>query len=245
MILHDKVVAFNMVKRKVRTVLSKTDLHTGDFRHTTVSYIILPCEALATYSVSFQFSNASPLLTYLQIQLAQAINLQNFQQISYVSEAMRCLKTLDAAQHQQLMEELQSDILKRQSYLQYLMRYRQNLLLIMENIDQFEERLRSEREMCNRHLVAVCVRMFLEKREARIESFQEEFSRLTAVDDKIDLLDEFMESLMGELADGGLLHGMAEWQLLEARVSIERVLLQRLYQQVMFPNEDGDVSRDK
>ncbi|XP_055841429.1 receptor-mediated endocytosis protein 6 homolog isoform X2 [Episyrphus balteatus] len=225
-VLHDKVVAFNMVKRKIRKVLSKTDLHTGDFRHTT-------------------FSNASPLLTYLQIQMAQAINLQNSQQISFVSEAIRCLATLEAPQHQQLMEELQSDILKRQSYLQYLMRYRQNLLLITENINQFDQRLRSETKICNRHLVAVCVRMFLEKRETRIETFHEDFIKLTAVDDRIYLLDVFMKDLMSELADGGALNGMAEWQLQEAKISIERALLQRLYQHVMFPNDEVDLNRDK
>ncbi|XP_055909631.1 receptor-mediated endocytosis protein 6 homolog [Eupeodes corollae] len=225
-VLHDKVVAFNVVKRKIRKVLSKTDLHTGDFRHTT-------------------FSNASPLLTYMQIQMAQAINLQNSQQISFVSEAIRCLATLEPAQHQQLMEELQSDILKRQSYLQYLMRYRQNLLLITENISQFEQRLRSETKICNRHLVAVCVRMFLEKREARIETFHEDFIKLTAIDDRIYLLDVLMKDLMLELGEGGSLHGMAEWQLQEARKSIERALLQRLYQHVMFPNEDVDMHRDK
>lgn len=35
--MHDKTITFNTIKKKIRTVLSKTDLHTGDFRHTTVS----------------------------------------------------------------------------------------------------------------------------------------------------------------------------------------------------------------
>uniref|UniRef100_W8AWG7 Receptor-mediated endocytosis protein 6 homolog n=1 Tax=Ceratitis capitata TaxID=7213 RepID=W8AWG7_CERCA len=225
-ILHDKTVAFNVIKKKIRTVLSKTDLHTGDFRHTT-------------------YTNASPLLTYLQIQLAQALNLQNFQQISYVSEAIRCISTLERNQHTQLLEELQEDIQKRQNYLQYLMRYRQNQLLMMENIEQFETRLRSESATCNRYLMNVCVRLFFEKRQAKLAEFQEEFARLTVSDDKIELIEEFIECLMEELLSaGGILHGMPEWQAQEARLSIERILLTRLYQQVMFPNEDADLSRD-
>ncbi|XP_037939024.1 receptor-mediated endocytosis protein 6 homolog [Teleopsis dalmanni] len=224
--LHDKTIAFNIIKKKIRTVLSKTDLHTADFRHTT-------------------YSNSSPLLTYLQIQLAQAINLQNFQQISYVSEAIRCISSLEKNQHVQLLEELQEDIQKRQNYLQYLMRFRQNLLLIMENIEQFESRLRGESVGCNRYLMSVCIRLFIEKRQDRIESFQEEFTRLTVSDDKIDLIEEFIDELMKELlANGGLLCGMSDWQMQEARISIERILLQRMYQQVMFPNEDADLSRD-
>lgn len=148
-------------------------------------------------------------------------------------------------QQRQVVAELQQDLIKRQSYLQYLMRYRQHLLSALENIDRFEDRLRNDRDMCNRHLIMVCVRMFLEKREAMIERFQEEFCALTVVDEKIDFIDEFMSKLMDELSRDGILYGMAGWQLQEARVCIERVLLQRLYRQVMFPNDDGDVSRDE
>lgn len=177
--------------------------------------------------------------------MAQAINLQNFQQISYVSEAIRCISQLENNQHTQLMEELQNDIQKRQSYLQYLMRYRQNLLMIMENIEQYESRLRSESSTCNRYLMAVCMRLFFEKRQDKIESFQEDFARLTVSDDKIDLIEEFIDSLMEELLSvGGILNGMSEWQAVEARMSLERILLQSMYQQVMFPNEDADLSRD-
>lgn len=38
--IHDKMMAFNIIKKKIRTVLSKTDLHSGDFRHTTVSFLV-------------------------------------------------------------------------------------------------------------------------------------------------------------------------------------------------------------
>lgn len=86
--------------------------------------------------------------------------------------------------------------------------------------------------------------MFLEKRELAILTFQNKFTTLTVVDEKIDFLDEFMAELMNELKNDGLLQGMADWQLQEARNCIERILLQRLYRQVMFPNDDGDINRD-
>lgn len=117
--------------------------------------------------------------------------------------------------------------------------------MIMENIEQYESRLRSESSTCNRYLMAVCMRMFFEKRQDKIESFQEDFARLTVSDDKIDLIEEFIDSLMEELlSPGGILNGMPEWQAIEARMSLERILLQSMYQQVMFPNEDADLSRD-
>lgn len=177
--------------------------------------------------------------------MAQALNLQNLQQISFISETIRCLRLLDAVQQRQLIVDLQQDLIKRQTYLQYLMRYRQHLLSALENVDRFEDRLRNDRDMCNRHLIMVCVRMFLEKRNHIIQSFQDEFGALTVVDEKIDFMDEFMFKLMDELTHDGVLQGMAEWQLQEARICIERILLQRLYRQVMFPNDDGDISRDE
>lgn len=195
--------------------------------------------------IKFQNPDASPLLSYLQIQLAQALNVQNFEQIAYISEAIRCVTSLDDNCQMKILKEIQADVEKRQSYLQYLMRYRQNLLLILESIEQYENRLTADREMSNKQLIVACIRMFLEKQENMIVNFQEEFSGLSIVDEKLDLLEEFVEKLMMELREGGILYGMVDWQLDEARVSIERILLHRLYKQVMFPNEDVDLSRDK
>lgn len=243
-ILIDEVpFMLNNAKRKLRLVLSTTDLHTADFRHTSVCVPLLSWAHGLIFS-PFQCHKTPPLLTYLQIQLAQALNLQNLQQISFISETIRCLRLLDAVQQRQLILDLQQDLIKRQTYLQYLMRYRQHLLSALENIDRFEDRLRNDRDMCNRHLIMVCVRM--QKRNNIIEAFQDEFGSLTVVDEKIDFLNEFMGKLMDELlTHDGILQGMAEWQLLEARICIERILLQRLYRQVMFPNDDGDISRDE
>lgn len=177
--------------------------------------------------------------------MAQAQNLQNLQQISYVSEVIRSINLLDETQQQALIVELQSDLVKRESYLQYLMRYHQNLLSALENVDRFEDRLRNAMVVCNRHLVMVCVRLFLKKCETFIEQFEEQFASLTAVDEKIDIMLEFMGRLMDDLKSDGILQGMADWQQQEARTCIERILLQRLYRQVMFPNDDADISRDE
>lgn len=177
--------------------------------------------------------------------MAQAQNLQNLQKISYVSEVIRSINQLDETQQQALIADLQSDLVKRESYLQYLMRYHQNLLSALENIDRFEDRLRNDREMCNRHLIMVCVRLFLKKCESFIEQFEEQFAVLTVVDEKIDIMLEFMSRLMDDLKSDGILQGMADWQLQEARTCIERILLQRVYRQVMFPNDDADISRDE
>lgn len=194
---------------------------------------------------SFQCNEVPPILTYLQIQLAQGQNLQNLQHIAYVSETIRSVNRLDAEQQQTIITDLQSDLVKRQSYLQYLMRYHQTLLSAIENLNRFEDRLQNDRDVCNRHLIMVCVRMFLKKCEISIEQFEEQFVALTAFDEKIDIMLDFMERLMDNLKNDGILQGMTDVQLQEARICIERILLQRLYRQVMFPNDDADISRDE
>lgn len=199
-----------------------------------------------TFIVSIlQCNKTPPLLVYLHIQLAQAQNLQNLQQISYVSEVIRSVNHLDESQQQTLIADLQSDLIKRESYLQYLMRYHQNLLSAKENIDRFRDRLRNDRKMCNRHLIMVIVGLFLKKRDQFIEEFEERFAALTVFDERIDIMLEFMGHLMEDLKSDGILQEMADWQLTEARTCIERILLQRLYRQVMFPNDDADISRDE
>ena len=91
----------------------------------------------------------------------------------------------------------------------------------------------------------VCVRMFLEKRESMVTIFQEEFNEKLVVDEKLELMEEYIGILMDDLRNDGILMGMADWQLQEAHICIERILLQRLYRQVMFPNGDVNISTDQ
>jgi hypothetical protein len=57
-------------------------------------------------------------------------------------------------------------------------------------------------------------------------------------------MEELIVTLMEDLKNDSIVQGMAEWQLVEARNCIEGILLQRLYHQVMFPNDDVDISND-
>lgn len=163
------------------------------------------------------------------------------QQISYVQEAIRCLMMMPSDQHQKLLLEMQTDLIIRQSYLKYLMRFRQDLLSALKNVERFEERLKRDRDMCQRHLITCCVRMFLEKRGSMIEDLQRQFSELNVGDEKIDLLEEFIGKLLVELEN----MGMSAGQLVNVQISIERTLLQKLYRQAMFPNDDADILRDQ
>ena len=100
--------------------------------------------------------------------------------------------------------------------------------------------------MAKKHLIMICVKMFLEKRESVVLEFYDNFALLTVVDEKMVLLEEFVSKLVDEISADVMQYGLVEeWQLQEARYCIERILFQRLYQFVMFPNDDGDISRDQ
>lgn len=70
------------------------------------------------------------------------------------------------------------------------------------------ERLKCDRQVCSRFLVAVCVTMFLEKREEMLGSFTAEFQQLTLADEKTDLLDNFLHTLSLEMDKDPTWQGM-------------------------------------
>lgn len=61
------------------------------------------------------------------------------------------------------------------------------------------ERVKCDRDAVSSHLVSVCVRVFLEKREASLLRFCEEFKKLTLTDEKQDMVDNFLGSIHAEM----------------------------------------------
>lgn len=69
------------------------------------------------------------------------------------------------------------------------------------------ERVKCDRDAVNSHLVAVCVRVFLEKRESHVLSFCEEFKKLTLADEKQDLVDNFLGKIHTEMESDSIWQG--------------------------------------
>lgn len=78
-------------------------------------------------------------------------------------------------------------------------RSKAGLLDSLAHIKRLTERVRRERHVSGRYLVAVCVRLFLEQRESRLAQFEDDFQQLTMPDEKTDLLDSFLLSLTAEM----------------------------------------------
>lgn len=67
------------------------------------------------------------------------------------------------------------------------------------HIECLNTQITSDRGLTTSYLVAVCVRMFLERREPAVLQFCEEFKNLSLTDEKTDLLYSFMETLSAEM----------------------------------------------
>ncbi|XP_062559947.1 receptor-mediated endocytosis protein 6 homolog isoform X3 [Armigeres subalbatus] len=224
--LNEYSIDFVGIKRKLRAVLSTTEIFSRDFEQ-------------------FRTGSTSPLVIYLRVLQAQSLNNQNLQQLSGISELLRCLQSTDTEFQELLIKELQNDILIRKAYVEYLINCHHALLSAIDNIESLEEHFQMDSQLSKRQIIMLCVKIFLEKREQSLQKLHSEFVQLTVSDERKDLLNVFLQTLVSELRSDTVLKCMTEWQITEAKNCLESLLLQRLYQLVMFPNDDGDISRDQ
>ncbi|KAJ8683166.1 hypothetical protein QAD02_018958 [Eretmocerus hayati] len=222
--------AFTDAKRKLRMVLSTADLQ------------YVPWTSISERNTWTQKENE--LVAFLQLQLAEAINLQDRALIAHLHETLRCVRLFNEDGCRKLFKSLGDDYQKRSPYIAYLIRCRQGLLSTLAHLDRLKERVRSDRDAVNSHLVLVCVRVFLEKKDMHIQRFCETFRNLTVADEKQDLVDNFLNSLHTEMENDPIWQAASSDQLELVRAVVERTLMAMVYHNAMFPNGDGDTHRD-
>lgn len=176
--------------------------------------------------------------------MAEATEAGNLQEISFTFEALRLLGSTNLLTQHKLYQHLQSELIAGQRYIQYLTKCRQNLLLSMEMVEKLKAKISSERELCMKNLILCCVRMFLEKHEQLIRDFYENVSKLVVADEKVELMREFVNTVLEEIRQDGILRGVLTTKELEIRDCIEKLIMQKVYKELMFPNDDADKSRD-
>ncbi|KAG5321351.1 GAPD1 protein, partial [Pseudoatta argentina] len=222
--------AFADAKRKLRMVLS-----TADLQH-------IPWNTSERHCWS---QKENELVAFLQLQLAEAINLQDRALIAHLHETLRCVRLFNDDGCRKLFKSLREDYQKRSPYIAYLIRCRQGLLSTLAHLDRLCVRVKCDRDAINNYLVSVCVRVFLEKREAFLLRFCDEFKKLTLADEKQDLVDNFLGKVHAEMDNDPIWQSASANQLDLARVVVERTVMARVYHNALYPNGDGDVYRDQ
>ncbi|XP_046589846.1 GTPase-activating protein and VPS9 domain-containing protein 1 isoform X3 [Neodiprion lecontei] len=223
--------AFADAKRKLRMVLS-----TADLQH-------IPWSTASARNAWMQKENE--LVAFLQLQLAEAINLQDRALIAHLHETLRCVRLFNDDGCRKLFKSLRDDYQKRSPYIAYLIRCRQGLLSTLAHLDRLGERVKCDRDAVSSHLVSVCVRVFLEKRETSLLRFCDEFKKLTLADEKQDMVDNFLGSIHMEMDRDPIWQVASEGQLELARMVLERTVMARVYHNALYPNGEGDIHRDQ
>uniref|UniRef100_A0A4W3HD29 GTPase-activating protein and VPS9 domain-containing protein 1 n=1 Tax=Callorhinchus milii TaxID=7868 RepID=A0A4W3HD29_CALMI len=190
-------------------------------------------------------SEDNEIVCFLKVQLAEAINLQDKNLMAQIQETMRCVSRFDSRTCRKLLFAITEDYRKRAPYIAYLTRSRQGLQTTQAHLERLLQRVLRDKEVANRYFTTVCVRLLLESRETQILEFIKDFQSLTASDDKTALVEEFLQSLYGAMAQDVIWQSASEEQLQDAQMAIERSVMNRIFKLAFYPNQDGDILRDQ
>jgi len=98
--------------------------------------------------------------------------------------------------------------------------------------------------MSSKFLITVCVRLFLERREDELQQLKVQFSSTNVMDEKTDLVVQFLNRMWEALEQEPMLAATSEDQRQEARKAVERAIFSEIYMAALYPNTEADVSRD-
>ncbi|CAL4099243.1 unnamed protein product, partial [Meganyctiphanes norvegica] len=222
--------AFADAKRKLRLVLSIADFSTSPHQPT-------PGDRRGIQD--------NDILLWLRSQLAEAINLHDRSLVAQLHETIRCVQLFDAQGRAQLVTSLRSDYQRRSPYVSYLVRSRQGLLTTLAHMDKLNDRINVDANVICNSMVGLCVRLFLEKRDKVLSEFTYDFTQLTVPDEKVQLVENFLTKLYAELERDPMWISSKEEQLGTAQLALERIVMSHIYIHALYPNGDGDVSRDQ
>ncbi|XP_056274247.1 GTPase-activating protein and VPS9 domain-containing protein 1 isoform X11 [Pseudoliparis swirei] len=233
---HDCKFSFSDAKKKLRLALCSADS------------VALPIMALATTRNGLpdhMDSDDNEIVCFLKIQLAEAINLQDKNQMAQIQETTRCVTRFDARTCRKLLAAIADDYRKRAPYIAYLTRCRQGLQTSQAHLERLLQRVLRDKEVANRYFTTVCVRLLLEHMEAKTLDFIKAFQGCTASDDKTAAVEDFLRYLYGAMARDAIWQYASEDQLQDAQMAIERSVMNRIFKLAFYPNLDGDSLRDQ
>eukprot|EP00794_Sanderia_malayensis_P015998 gene15998-17609_t len=193
-------------------------------------------------------SNCSQLLmTFLQAQLAEAINLQDRSVVAQLHETLRSIKQLPNGSCEKLLDALEEDYKKRSSYVSYLARSKQGLLATISHLEQVRRKVERDKAICSKYFTTICVRLFLETPDKRreIAQFAHKFEATKMVDEKCALLEEFLEKLYSEMNKDPTWVAAPEENWQDAKIATERTILSKIYKAAFYPNGKQDIENDK
>ncbi|XP_051965139.1 GTPase-activating protein and VPS9 domain-containing protein 1-like isoform X2 [Xyrauchen texanus] len=232
----DKTFSFSDIKKKLRLALCSAD---------SVVFPIIPPATTRNGLPDHADPEDNEIVCFLKVQLAEAINLQDKNQMAQIQETTRCVSHLDPRTCRKLLTAMAEDYRKRAPYIAYLTRCRQGLQTSQAHLERLLQRVLRDKEVANRYFTTVCVRLLLEHMESKMLDFIKAFQGCTAADDKTAAVEDFLRYLYGAMAHDAIWQFASEEQLQDAQMAIERSVMNRIFKLAFYPNQDGDILRDE
>uniref|UniRef100_A0A3P8WPC9 GTPase-activating protein and VPS9 domain-containing protein 1 n=1 Tax=Cynoglossus semilaevis TaxID=244447 RepID=A0A3P8WPC9_CYNSE len=234
---HDSKFSFRFdAKKKLRLALCSAD---------SVALPIMASAATRNGLPDHTDPEDNEIVCFLKVQLAEAINLQDKNQMAQIQETTRCVSRFDARTCRKLLAAIAEDYRKRTPYIAYLTRCRQGLQTSQAHLERLLQRVLRDKEVANRYFTTVCVRLLLEHMESKMLDFIKAFQVCTAADDKTAAVEDFLRYLYGAMARDAIWQYASEDQLQDAQMAIERSVMNRIFKLAFYPNQDGDSLRDQ
>uniref|UniRef100_A0A8C1W8Z3 GTPase-activating protein and VPS9 domain-containing protein 1 n=1 Tax=Cyprinus carpio TaxID=7962 RepID=A0A8C1W8Z3_CYPCA len=224
----DKTFSFSDIKKKLRLALCSAD---------SVVFPIIPPATTRNGLPDHADHEDNEIVCFLKVQLAEAINLQDKNQMAQIQETTRCVSHLDPRTCRKLLTAMAEDYRKRAPYIAYLTRCRQGLQTSQAHLERLLQRVLRDKEVANRYFTTVCVRLYTWVKSS--------FQCCTAADDKTAAVEDFLRYLYGAMAHDAIWQYASEEQLQDAQMAIERSVMNRIFKLAFYPNQDGDIHRDE
>lgn len=134
----------------------------------------------------------------LRVEMAGAVMRADQVTAAHVQDALRTVKGLGGDGARKVMRLMRDDYRRRSDYISYLMRAKQGLLSTIQFLERQTVRAKHEGDTYSHYLINECVRVWLEEKGQRgyVQQFKVEFVGAQGVDEKIELLEGFLSTLV-------------------------------------------------
>ncbi|KRZ68696.1 GTPase-activating protein and VPS9 domain-containing protein 1, partial [Trichinella papuae] len=229
--------AFVDLKRKLRLILSTVDVDTLP---------VVTFRLSQTCSSLQQVKEHDELKQFLRVQLAETLISERKSLCVQIEDALRTLSYFDSKGVRKLLKTMHEEHGRRSAYVNYVQQSKLSLLQSKMFIKKLLNRITREQKITIHSVVEFCVRFYLEQRfDSQIKAFVHEFQQLQLLDEKTHLLSTFLSQIYSSVQADSVWNGCTCDQLEWIRLSIERMIMARIYVSALYPNGEVDVMRDR
>ncbi|CAF0784542.1 unnamed protein product, partial [Didymodactylos carnosus] len=244
----DTCKAFTDAKKKLRYVLSFVDPDCcSSLSSMTMSIVMHPNSSISSSSLSTGSKHQNNLILFLRSQLYEAISMQDRDLQTQLYETLRFIQQFSETECKEIVRSMGNDYRSRTIYIAYLVKNIENLLNSMQHQEKLLLRIQRDQELCKQHLINYLSKLYLDSdvHERHLVEFIEHFQQLSIGDEKMHLVEVFLDKCNRELLSDINLKAASPEQIQMAQTAIERMVMSKIYTQALYPNGQVDVQRDQ